>query len=477
MVTRRRFLQTTTAMAMAATVAPRGLGAADACLPIKLPELGRLAPASSREIASSPFSVGFETLDRKGFDPKPTYEPLGKLGVKWARVQTGWCRCETVKGEYDFAWLDEVVDSLLEQGIQPWFNLGYGNKLYTPESHTPYAVGYVPLFTEDARAGWTAFVDAAATHFAERVTHWEIWNEPNIHPFWRQQKPAAADYVELVKLTAPRLRRRIPNATLIGIGLSGAATQYVGECLDAGIADHVDVISYHPYSDNPESGEGFAPKVREMAKARGAQVALWQGECGRWADIDPRRPKVPWNQQRQAKWLVRRAMNDLRQDMQLTSFFHSVDLMGYSHGGAALKARIGLLRGEDCAPRLSYYAYQTLCTLLDGQTKLDRRLAAKCDAVTDGTFKSAGFVRNGRALYAWWSPVGLFEDFTPGKVSPQLPTPVGATIDNPVLVDPLSQRVYSLPGTSADGELAVTDLPLLDYPLLLTDRSVVALRG
>jgi hypothetical protein len=55
--------------------------------------------------------IGFETLDRKFFDPKPTYEPLEKLGIKWARVQTGWSRCETTKGKYDFAWLDEIVDA------------------------------------------------------------------------------------------------------------------------------------------------------------------------------------------------------------------------------------------------------------------------------------------------------------------------------------------------------------------------------
>jgi hypothetical protein len=465
-------------MAMAATAMPRRLLAADVSPSIELPELGRLAPASSKEITSSPFSVGFETLDRKGFDPKPTYEPLGKLGIKWARVQTGWCRCETVKGRHDFAWLDEVVDSLLAQGIQPWFNLSYGNKLYTPESHTPYAVGYVPMFTEEARAGWTAFVDAVAKHFADRVTHWEIWNEPNIHPFWRQRKPVAADYVEFVKLTAPRLRCLVPNATLIGIALSGAKNvQYVEQCLDEGIADHVDVLSYHPYSDNPETGDEFVAEVRKMLDEHSAKLALWQGECGRWADIDPRRPKLPWNEQRQAKWVLRRAVNDLRQGMQLTSFFHAVDLMNYSHGGPTLNARIGLLRGEDCSPRLSYFGYQTLCTLLDGQTKLVSRLTPECHGTTDTTFKSAGFVRNGRALYTWWSPVGLFENFAPGKVTLRLPTLAGATIDNPVLVEPLSQRVYRSPGKPTGDELTAADLPLLDYPLLLTDRSVVPLRG
>jgi hypothetical protein len=477
MLTRRTFLQCAAGTAAAFMAQPRLLRATEASGSINLPELGRLAPLHSKQIKSSPFSVGFETLDRKGFDPKPTYEPLGKLGIKWARVQTGWCRCETTKGKYDFAWLDEVVDSLLAQGIQPWFNLGFGNPLYTPESHTPFAVGYAPLFTPEARAGWTAFVEAVAKHFAGRVTHWEIWNEPNIKPFWRPGEPAAAEYMDMVKLTAPLLRRWVPNSTLIGFGLAGSAVTkyvpYVEQCLDAGIGDYVDVISHHPYSDNPDAGDDFVAQVRKVLDRRQAKIRLWQGECGRWAGVDPRRPKLPWNEARQARWVLRRAMNDLRQGMELTSYFHAVDLLNYSHGGEVLKARIGLLRGEDCSPRPSYIGYQTLCTLFGGQTRRDTNLAIACEGSEDPAFKSAGFVRTGRALYAWWPVVDLFKDFTPSTVTLRLPTPTDATIDDPVLVDPLSQRVYKLSCKSAGGVLAISGLPLLDYPLLVTDRSVV----
>ncbi len=481
MLTRRTFLRraagSVAGTAAILTARPRLLPAAEASATIRLPELGRLTPRHSKQIQSSSFSVGFETLDRKGFDPQATYEPLGRLGIKWARVQTGWCRCETVKGRYDFAWLDEVIDGLLAQGIQPWFNLGFGNPLYTPESHTPFAVGYPPVRTPEARAGWTAFVEAVARHYAGRVTHWEIWNEPNIKPFWRPGEPSAAEYMDLVQMTAPLLRRWVPNSTLVGFGLAGSAVTkflpYVEECLDAGIAQHVDVISHHPYSDNPEAGEEFVAGVRKMLDQRHAQIRLWQGECGRWAGVDPRRPKLPWNEARQARWVLRRALNDLWQGMELTSYFHAVDLLNYSHGGPVLNARIGLLRGEDCSPRPSYLGYQTLCTLLDGQTRRDTDLTVASEGPADMAFKSAGFARNGRALYAWWPAVDLFKDFAPGKIALRLTTPAKATVDDPVLVDPLSQRVYKLPGKPAGGVLSLAEVPLLDYPLLITDRSVV----
>lgn len=109
--------------------------------------LGEVRPRPSAQIAASPLGVGFETLDRKMFEPEPVYPFLAELGAKWARVQTGWCRCEPARGKYDFAWLDAIVDRLLAIGIQPWFNLGYGNQLYTPEATSVSAPCSTPTRT------------------------------------------------------------------------------------------------------------------------------------------------------------------------------------------------------------------------------------------------------------------------------------------------------------------------------------------
>ena len=94
--------------------------------------LGRTPVRHSRDIAKSALGIGFETLDRGSFDPEWTYELLGQTGVKWARCGTGWMKCEPEKGRFDFAWLDRIVDSLRAQGIEPWFQLGWGHTEYTP---------------------------------------------------------------------------------------------------------------------------------------------------------------------------------------------------------------------------------------------------------------------------------------------------------------------------------------------------------
>jgi hypothetical protein len=73
----------------------------------ELKQIGWLAVRHAKEIESSPWSVGCETLDRDQARFSVYKDCVGELGVKHARLQSGWAKCEKQKGVYDFAWLDE----------------------------------------------------------------------------------------------------------------------------------------------------------------------------------------------------------------------------------------------------------------------------------------------------------------------------------------------------------------------------------
>lgn len=90
-----------------------------------------IPPPDTRAGVRSEFlGLGFEKLDRDLFDPAKAYPFLAGTGVSWIRLQSGWQRTERAKGVYDFAWLDAIVDSLLDLGLRPWMCLCYGNGLY-----------------------------------------------------------------------------------------------------------------------------------------------------------------------------------------------------------------------------------------------------------------------------------------------------------------------------------------------------------
>jgi len=455
MYSRRSFLKTSAGALALATWKPTWLWADN---PFDgLTPLGRLKPRPSVAIAASPLSVGYETLDRQHFDPTKTYLHAAQLGVKWARCQTGWARCEKTKDRYDFGWLDEVVDGLLKIGIQPWFNLGYGNPLYTPKADET-AVGWVPVFDDTAMEAWKRFTARIAAHFRGRVRHYEIWNEPNITNFWKPGKPDAVSYVKLVEQTAPIIRQHVSDAVIIGGAFAGIPMDYIRKCLEAGLARHMDKMSYHPYRPTPESG--YDKEVRAMrellAQHGGATVALWQGEngcpsqkggAGALRDMD-------WNETRQAKWLTRRILSDLRLEIELTSYFLIVDLVGY-RGSTNWK---GLLRGTDYTPKPAYFAYQNLCALFDAET----RRADLPVQIEDEKVVTAGFQRHGEPLYAYWMPEALTKDAPPRTVRLAL----AHKPKSPALFDPLTGQIYKIKSFDA--------LPLTDYVLIIADERVFA---
>jgi hypothetical protein len=448
-----------------------------------LPVLGKVAPRSSSSIAASPLSVGFEALDRKMFDPARTYEHVGRLGVKWARVHTGWCRTEQKRGVYDFAWLDEVVDSLRRLGVQPWFCVGFGNRLYTPEAPFESAVGWIPTGTPAGREAWLNYVGRLAEHYRGRGRHFEIWNEPNGKSFWRPGTPDPKQYADFVGLTGPVIRRRASDAVIIGGAVAGMDTKFFRASMESGLGQHLDKVSFHSYRPIPE--KRFPEDVTEWRKIIDKHrpgLALWHGEVG--AASQPGgaggRANYPWTETRQAKWMLRRFVSDLRMKIELVSYFHTVDLVNYggSEGPTGKTNYKGLLRGADYSPKPAYFAYQCLCALFDAQT-VRTELPCSAEPVAGGSpgvpeeIVSAGFVRCGHALYTYWHPPGMEWERADEQVSLTIPDRAGARLTVPVLIDPLSATVYGLDQARRQGDQWKLVAPLADHPLILTDRSLV----
>jgi polysaccharide biosynthesis protein PslG len=456
-------------------------------LPGQLKVLGRLMTRSALEIPSSRFSIGFECLDRGMFDPEKVYPHLAKLGVKWARVQTGWARCEKEKGRYDFAWLDRIVDSLRAIGVQPWFNVGYGNRLYTPAAPHETAIGWSPIFTAEARDGWARFVKVLAEHYRERVTRYEVWNEPDYAAFWTPGKPSPEQYVQLVAITAKAIRESIPNATILGGSVAWTAKlNFLEGCFAAGMAEHINALTYHLYPPTPEPFyEKNLPALRAMLKRVAPNLEAWQGESGAPSLGQPGQAlgKYEWNEHRQAKWAARRTLLDLAFDVPFIAYFHASDFMFYIVKDQIVNKRyyFGLVGGDNYAPKPAFYAYQSLCTLFAG--KVAR--AADCQpqfsgpvqtgAATPAPPRGYAFETERGRMFAYWQPHDLMQTFTPCATTLEMQGRNGLDLRNPVLLDPIAQKIYSVekPESLPGGRCRFARLPLTDWPLIVADRGVL----
>jgi len=462
---------------------------------LKIARAGELLKRKSKEISDSPLGVGFETLDREMFIPEKCYNFVAAAGAKWARCQTGWNRCEPVKGRYDFAWLDAVVDNLLRRGVQPWFNLGYGNILYMPGAPHETAVGCAPTgYGEECLIGWKNFVAAISKHFSGRVNHWEIWNEPNIDLFWQPYNATGTHFTELVAITAPIIKAAVPQAIISGC-CSEIAMAFVQEALEAGIGNYIDRLSIHPYSPLPEKNyfSGVAA-LRRLFQLYAPHVKLEQGECGYPSQTYHHQDRwlAPYyaSEETQAKYVVRRIVLDFMARMDRISYFHIIDLVGRTYrladGKARPPVRLGLLHGDDYTPKLSYEAFTSMANIFDSQCKTDDLYAV---LEVDWSLRQTGalpflapivgtFVRKHYPLYAYYFPEDLQRGWV-GMTNVTLQTltrqPGTKSIEKPILIDTLTGQIYTLTDyeNTPAGYLHIKGLPLTDYPLLITDAAAV----
>ena len=459
--------------------------------------IGKLKRRHASEIRNSGISIGFECLDRRVFRPEKCYDKLAEAGVKWARCQTGWCRCETEKGKFDFQWLDEIVDNLLIRGVQPWFNLGFGNRLYMPGAFGEAAVGSVPLyFGSECLEAWKRYVSVLAEHFASRVKRWEIWNEPENDCFWQPEKANPLEYARLIRLTAPLIRERIADAEIGSCSCAVYLNDYTPEFIASGIAEELDFHSVHRYRIQPEFNYAAELGVlqRLFSAYGGRHVRIFQGESG-YASWFPDghwlHPYILHSERNQAKWLLRSFLTDFRLGVEFSSFFQMADMMEkeYQMGNLTRKnpARHGILNGLAYTPKLSWEAISHLTALFDQET-VRQELRLSLDSgiprerprsrLADVAFLSAGFLRRGLPFHVYYVPedIQMEWDGLEGVSLWTAPCETEHRISDPVLIDLLDGfacRVTEYERDHRGDVCCCRNLPLRDYPLVLTDFKAV----
>lgn len=460
------------------------VGLAQAMSDWQVTPLGKLVTKPAAAIESSRFSVGVETLDRGMWNFEANLPNIAKLGAKWARVQTGWGKCEQTKGVYDLAWLDAIVDPLLAAGVRPWFNVGYGNKLYLPDAPHPTAVGWTPIRDAAARDAWAAFCGALAAHFKGRVDHFEIWNEPDISAFWTPYESSGSDYADLVKLSATALKTASPEAQVVGGAVATALRPrgfaFIEEAFEHGLGDHIDAFSYHLYQATPDRWYvQQLPTLKALVHRYRPGLPLWQGESGAPSQAQEGQAlsQYEWDEPKQAKWFLRRTMVDLAGDAVLISFFHAADFEFYIVKDRYVEKHyyFGLL-GEHSRPKPAFWSCAAISTVFAGEPQ-------QCDEINcewtlsepQGELEPMwfGFETAYGPLVAYWQPHDMMQPLAPQTANLALWMPRRLCFTEPVLIDPVGLQVYPLDAPEAKDGFRKLSLPLVDWPLWIVEKSRV----
>lgn len=186
------------------------------------------------------------------------FQKQASIGATWNRVDFSWDSIETSPGVYQWAAYDALVDRANAAGVRLIANLSETPAFYRPagttDKHEPSSQG---------ETAYANFVRAVVERYRPRgVTHYEIWNEPNLTMFWNP-KPNPAKYTRMLigayeqaKLTALDITVLAGSFAPAG-GYPDAAYQvgqvnvngirFLESMYANGARGKFDALSFHPY--------------------------------------------------------------------------------------------------------------------------------------------------------------------------------------------------------------------------------------
>lgn len=157
--------------------------------------------------------------------------------------------------EYNFTYIDRVMDGYLKLGISPFLELGFmPSELASGEKTVFCWKGNITPPKSYER--WKALVQSLLIHFIERygrntVTKWpiEVWNEPNLEGFW--ENADMEEYFKLFKETFYAIKEVDESFCVGGPAVCGGTDEvwissFMSFCRENEIA--VDFITRHHYT-------------------------------------------------------------------------------------------------------------------------------------------------------------------------------------------------------------------------------------
>lgn len=179
-------------------------------------------------------------------------EACADLGVTWVRMDGNWFVMEPSQDDYNWAWMDGFVNRAHTAGLKVFITLGY-----TPDwvpSHGP-ADGQNGDNCPDDETHWVDFVEDAVTHYrAMGVTHFGLWNEPNLDGFF---DGTLEEYVGIIMVPgAAAVRRVCADCKVLGPELAnvGDCDTYLEGIFARAPASTFDIITHHSYNGFTETG-------------------------------------------------------------------------------------------------------------------------------------------------------------------------------------------------------------------------------
>lgn len=358
--------------------------------------------------------------------------------------------------------------------------------------------GGIPT-SDVALAAWDRWVTAMVERYKDKVTEWEVWNEPNFGDNTINTPEITAD---LNIRTAEIIKSIQPETKISGLAMGHLdldfADRFFKILADRRKINLFDNMVYHDYVYNPDSHYPNVMQLKRILEKYAPSMPLRQGENGAPSMGGENRGAIgdhDWTELSQAKWDTRRMLGDLGHDIE-SSVFTIIDI-AYT-GGPIAKINVkGLIESDSTQkairPKMAYHAVQNVASVFDntliriGNVKDSHNPSyipknpedISVNKSTDRNFAIYGYRNQNSKLQVFtiWESEGIPTNAT-GKRDFDF-TFANGNFKDPVYVDIITGDVYEIPTSNWSKEGSVfsfRDIPIYDGPILLADKSVVPIK-
>jgi hypothetical protein len=223
------------------------------------------------------------------------------IGAKVVRLGLSWRLLEpNQKGVYDYNWYIPAFDNLIEDyysnGVEILLMMGE-NPCWASDDPDKNCQNYDFDFwcPSQREQDYAEAFDFVVSRYKDKVSAFEVWNEPNVPQFWcNQSQPLASEYQSLLSTTYNQVKPKYPQETILGVSLAGTDTDYLNKLYQNGLKGSYDGLAIHPYTGTADIDDCGNPRwsyicgveaVRNMQAKNQDLKDIWFTEMG-WSNCD-----------------------------------------------------------------------------------------------------------------------------------------------------------------------------------------------
>jgi O-antigen ligase len=254
-------------------------------LPYRVPRLGVTA-----ELTAFPAEELYHQLDL-----------MQQAGIRWVRQYAYWDVLENEQGQYNWHILDPIVEAITQH---PNLELILVLQNTPAWAIDPAAVD--PTGPPRHPADFAAFAGAIAARYADSVTYYQVWDEPNLFTNWGRIAPQTARYAAMLEGAYAAIHAADPQAQVISAALAPTIETgpdnisdwlYLENLYALGAAAFMDAVGAKPYGfDFAADDRRVEPRLLNFSRVIGLREimlrsgdghkAIWGSHWG-WNHLPP----------------------------------------------------------------------------------------------------------------------------------------------------------------------------------------------